>query len=69
MEDSIRHLRAMSLAERGELLLSACRTAAMLEQSRIASGLAPAEPAPWPESVRALMAAWAKAVERRTPER
>lgn len=69
MEDSIRRLRAMSFAERGELLASACRTAAALEQSRTANGFAPTEPAPWPESVKALMAAWAKAVEPRAPER
>jgi hypothetical protein len=52
-EQEKRHLeriRSLDLAERGEMILSACRTASLLEQSRMASGLPPVQPAPWPAS-------------------
>lgn len=40
----------MSMSERGELLIAACRAAAALEDSRLKMGFAPAMPAPWPDS-------------------
>jgi hypothetical protein len=43
-------IRQMSLAERGELLISVCRSAAEIEASRAAMGFPPTEPDPWPES-------------------
>jgi len=49
-DDRIRWLRSLSMEERGELLVIACRTAALIERSRIASGLPPTEREPWPES-------------------
>ncbi len=48
-------IRKLSLAERSEMVLSACRTASLIEQSRLAGGLAPARRAPWPVSVLALL--------------
>lgn len=39
-----------SMEERDRLLKSVCRTAAQIEASKIAAGMSPSEPAPWPES-------------------
>lgn len=50
MEDQSRQVRAMSLAERGRLLEAACRAATEIEHSRLANGLPPSQPVPWPES-------------------
>jgi hypothetical protein len=46
----ITRLRALSVRERGVLIASACEAAAVLERSRLAAGLPPVEPAPWPPS-------------------
>ncbi|MCU0981862.1 MAG: hypothetical protein MUF25_22145 [Pirellulaceae bacterium] len=52
-------LRALSLDQRGELIMAACRAAAALERGRIASGLPPSQPVPWPESTWALLRKYA----------
>ncbi len=52
-------LRALSLDQRGDLIIAACRAAAVLEQGRIASGLPPSQPVPWPESTWALLRKYA----------
>lgn len=46
----VRHLQALSLRERGELLESAYAAAAEIERSRRAAGLPETEPVPWPQS-------------------
>jgi hypothetical protein len=46
----IERLRKLSLKERGELLMAACRAAAEIEASRHRMGLPPTQPAPWPDS-------------------
>jgi hypothetical protein len=43
-------VRDLTLDERGELLAAVCRDAALLERSKIESGLPPSVPAPWPAS-------------------
>jgi hypothetical protein len=43
-------LRGLSLEERGRLIQSACAAAAVIRRSRLAAGLPPAEPDPWPAS-------------------
>ena len=43
-------LRALSARQRGNLIVSACKAAAMIGQGRRASGLHDASPAPWPAS-------------------
>lgn len=40
----------LSLSERGNLLIAACRAAVEIEDSRLRMGLEPLRPAPWPES-------------------
>ena len=47
------------LEQRGELIIAACRAAARIEQGRLASGLPPSSPAPWPESTWRLLRAHA----------
>lgn len=48
-------LRTMSMAERGRLLEAACEAAMEIERCRIAAGLPPSQPAPWPESTWAFL--------------
>jgi hypothetical protein len=43
-------LRRLSDRERGEEILAVCRAAAAIHAGRIASGLPPATPEPWPAS-------------------
>ena len=43
-------LRGLSMRQRGELIESACEAAAEIQRSRLAAGLPPIQPAPWPES-------------------
>jgi hypothetical protein len=43
-------LRGLTDRERGEMILSACRSAAMIHAGRLKSGLLPATPDPWPAS-------------------
>ena len=52
----IERLRKLSLQERGELLMAACRAAAEIESSRLRMGLPPTRPVPWPESTRKFLA-------------
>jgi hypothetical protein len=49
-EREIARLGGLSLHERGLLLASACEAAAQIERSRLAAGLPPSRPAPWPPS-------------------
>jgi hypothetical protein len=51
----VERIRSLSLAERGELIVSACRTASLIEQSRFGCGLPPTRRAPWPASTLALL--------------
>jgi hypothetical protein len=46
----LERLRSLSMKQRGEMLIAACRAAAALYESRMAAGLPPEEPAPWPAS-------------------
>jgi hypothetical protein len=48
-QDTIQ-LRALDLRQRGVLIESACEAAALINRSRLAAGLPPVEPAPWPPS-------------------
>jgi hypothetical protein len=52
----IERLRKLSLKDRGELLMTACRAAVEIEASRLRMGLPPTQPAPWPESTRKFLA-------------
>jgi hypothetical protein len=58
----VRRLQQLSLQERGELLMAACRAAAEIEASRLCMGLPPARPAPWPESTWMFLAEAARRV-------
>jgi hypothetical protein len=58
----IERLRGLSLEERGELLMAACRAAAEIEASRLKMGLPPTQPAPWPESTWQFLAEAAQRV-------
>jgi hypothetical protein len=46
----IMRLRALTVRERSALIESACEAAAAIERSRIAAGMPPTQPAPWPAS-------------------
>ena len=46
----LERLRSLSMKERGEMLIAACRAAMELYQSRLAAGLPPEEPVAWPAS-------------------
>lgn len=59
-------LRALSLDQRGELIAMACRAAALVERGRIATGLRPSQPVPWPESTWALLRKYAPHGQQRT---
>ena len=50
LDRSAEELQSLSLDERGELIIAACESAAMIAESRKRMGLPPVEPAPWPES-------------------
>jgi hypothetical protein len=64
-EQRLEELRTLSLAERGELIASACRTASLIQQSRMEGGLPPARPAPWPASTWALLRKHARDAQQR----
>ena len=59
----LERIRSLDLAQRGEMILSACRTASLIEQSRLASGLPPVQPAPWPESTWEWLRRYARDVQ------
>jgi len=46
----IARLRGLSMRQRGDLIESACEAAAEICRSRLAAGLPPIQPAPWPAS-------------------
>jgi hypothetical protein len=46
----IEALRSLTMKERGDLLIAACRAAAKIVASRKRHGLPAPQPAPWPES-------------------
>jgi hypothetical protein len=48
-EDLMR-LRALTMEDRSAMIESACAAAMEIERGRIASGLPPSTPAPWPAS-------------------
>jgi hypothetical protein len=48
-------LRELSMEERGWTILEKCREAAAEERARIAAGLPPTVPEPWPESTWELL--------------
>jgi hypothetical protein len=48
--DDLVRLRSLSMRERSTLIESACKAAAIIQRSRMAAGLPPVEPAPWPAS-------------------
>jgi hypothetical protein len=54
-EETLRLIRALSIRERGEMVAAVCRAAAKIHAGRIASGLPPSEPTPWPDSTWALL--------------
>ena len=54
-DDDIAYLRSLTLEERAQMLASACRAAARIQEGRLASGLPPAQPAPWPASTLEFM--------------
>ena len=49
-DEDIARLRSLSMRERSDLLVAACEAAAEIERSRLAAGLPPIQPDPWPES-------------------
>jgi hypothetical protein len=53
--EEIARLRSLTIEERGEMILSACRAAALIEQGRIESGLGRSQPMPWPPSTFAFL--------------
>lgn len=55
LEQDAAAFRATSLEDRGKLLEAACRAAMEIERGRLASGLPPSQPAPWPESTWELL--------------
>jgi len=59
LDEQIESFRSLSLEERGQLIIAACRAAAQIEQGRLASGLPPSQPAPWPDSTRQLLKRYA----------
>jgi hypothetical protein len=59
----LEQIRSLDLAERGEMILAACRTARLIEESRLASRLPPVQPAPWPESTWEWLRRYARDVQ------
>jgi hypothetical protein len=68
LEEQVELFRSLSLDERGELIMAACRAAAQIEQGRLDSGLPPSQPAPWPESTWQLLKRHAPNGQRRASE-
>ena len=67
LEEQVESFRTLSLEQKGELLLAACRTAAEIERGRSSSGLPPSQPAPWPESTWELLRRHAPHGQQRRP--
>jgi hypothetical protein len=69
LEEQVESFRALSLEQRGELLIAACRAAAEIERARSSNGLPPSRPAPWPESTWELLRRHAShGQQRRAPD-
>lgn len=68
LKGQVELFRSLPLDERGELIIAACRAAAQIEQGRLASGLPPSQPAPWPESTWQLLRRYAPNGQRRSSE-
>ncbi len=58
-ESDVSYVLSLSAEQRGDLLISACRAAAAIEQGRRQSGLRPSSPAPWPLSTQQFQSTWA----------
>jgi hypothetical protein len=58
-EADLARLRTLSLDKRGELIALACQAATAVERGRMASGLGPSQPVPWPESTWMLLRKYA----------
>jgi len=54
-EETARRIRALSDRERGEMVAAVCRAAGKIHAGRIASGLPPSQPTPWPDSTWELL--------------
>lgn len=54
-EETVQRIRALSDRERGEMVAAVCRAAAKIHAGRIASGLPPSQPTPWPASTWELL--------------
>jgi hypothetical protein len=59
-EEDLAGLKRLSLAERGQLIIFACRAAARIEQGKQRSGLPPSQPEPWPKSTWMHLQKWAR---------
>ncbi|MBW3541395.1 MAG: hypothetical protein KY476_14100 [Planctomycetes bacterium] len=64
--EDIAYLRSLTMKERGDMLISACRAAAKLLEARARSGLPAPQPAPWPASTVEFLKKWASNVRRNT---
>jgi hypothetical protein len=53
--DYLAWLRGLSMEDRGKMILAQCCEAAAEERARIAAGLPPTQPEPWPESTWELL--------------
>ena len=49
-DEELKRLRTLTMEERAEMISAACETVASVYASRIAAGLPPARPVPWPAS-------------------
>lgn len=50
VKNDVASLRALTMTERVQVLRAVCRAAGRLERSRLANGMSPSQPVPWPES-------------------
>jgi hypothetical protein len=63
-DEEMARLRSLDPAERSALIESACKAAMAIERSRLAAGLPPSEPAPWPPSTWEYLRKWAASVRK-----
>jgi hypothetical protein len=61
-DEEMARLRSLDPSQRSALIESACRAAMAIERSRLAAGLPPSEPAPWPPSTWEYLRKWAASV-------
>jgi hypothetical protein len=61
-ERNVKRIRMLTLQERVELLIAACRAAAEIEASKLRMGLPATKPAAWPDSTRKFLAEAARRV-------